>query len=123
MVDWSFDAESRSISLEPGSVTGISVLPLFCFAIILGVRKCCLDNGLLECAFTPLSEISRVDRVVSKFHCKTHGERQGTQPHYMKTRTVLKTSISAEVPRSVSIFLSATYATDSILLLNKVKLE
>ena len=37
IVDWSFDAESRSISLEAGSVTG-AVLQLFCFAIILGVR-------------------------------------------------------------------------------------
>ena len=37
MVDWSLDAESRSISLEAGSVTG-AVFPLFFFvAIILGV--------------------------------------------------------------------------------------
>ena len=88
MVDWSFDDESRSISLEAGGVTG-AVLPLFCFAIILGVWYCCLNNVSLECAFNLLSEISTVDRVVYKFHYKTHGERQGTQPHCMKTRTVL----------------------------------
>ena len=60
MVDWAFDAESRSISLEAGSVTG-AVLPLFCIAIILGVRLCGLDNGSLECAFNLLSEINTVD--------------------------------------------------------------
>ena len=35
-VIWSLDAESRSISLEAGSVTG-AVLPPFYLAIILGV--------------------------------------------------------------------------------------
>ena len=37
MVDWSLDAESRSISFEAGSVTG-AVLPFYFVAIILGVR-------------------------------------------------------------------------------------
>ena len=76
MVDWWLDAESRQISLEAGSVTG-AVLPPFCLAIILGVWYCGLNNGSLECAFNLLSEISTVGRVVCKFHCKTHGEKQG----------------------------------------------
>ena len=73
MVDWSFNAESRSISLDEGNLTG-AVLQLFCFAIKLGVRSCGFNNGSLECTFNLLSEISTVGRVVYKFHCEAHGE-------------------------------------------------
>ena len=76
MVDRSLHAESGSILLDAGRVTG-AVLPFFFVAIILGLIFCGLKNGSLEWAFSLLSEISIVDRVVCRFHCKTHGERQG----------------------------------------------
>ena len=37
MVDWSLDDESRSISLEAGSVTGAVLSHFFFVAIILGI--------------------------------------------------------------------------------------